>query len=276
MPVISTNTAANSALRFLNANSSEQSSSLSKIASGSRINKASDDAAGLAISTGLSSDVTTLNQAATNASQASSILQIADGGMSNIADILERMKALATQSNSGSVTDDQRTYLQAEFSELQEEIDGIAKGTRYNGESLLDGTGSMASGVDFMVGTSTTDVISVQIDDVDSTELGVDTSAINVSSQSDAQTALTAIDAAISSISSSRAEIGASMSRFEFRSDTIATSIENTEAANSAITDTDVATEQTKLSSAEVKTQAAIAALSSANEMPQNLLDLLR
>ncbi|SIS60325.1 flagellin [Insolitispirillum peregrinum] len=276
MPVISTNTAANSALRFLNANSSEQSSSLSKIASGSRINKASDDAAGLAISTGLSSDVTTLNQAATNASQASSILQIADGGMSNIADILERMKALATQSNSGSVTDDQRTYLQAEFSELQEEIDGIAKGTRYNGESLLDGTGSMASGVDFMVGTSTTDVISVQIDDVDSTELGVNTSAINVSSQSNAQTALTAIDAAISSISSSRAEIGASMSRFEFRSDTIATSIENTEAANSAITDTDVATEQTKLSSAEVKTQAAIAALSSANEMPQNLLDLLR
>ena len=276
MPVISTNTAANSALRFLNANSSEQSSSLSKIASGSRINKASDDAAGLAISTGLSSDVTTLNQAATNASQASSILQIADGGMSNIADILERMKALATQSNSGSVTDDQRTYLQAEFSELQEEIDGIAKGTRYNGESLLDGTGSMASGVDFMVGTSTTDVISVQIDDVDSTELGVDTATINVSSQSGAQTALTAIDAAINSVASSRAEIGASMSRFEFRSDTIATSIENTEAANSAITDTDVATEQTKLSSAEVKTQAAIAALSSANEMPQNLLDLLR
>ncbi|SIT21069.1 flagellin [Insolitispirillum peregrinum] len=276
MPVISTNTAANSALRFLNANSSEQSSSLSKIASGSRINKASDDAAGLAISTGLSSDVTTLNQAATNASQASSILQIADGGMSNIADILERMKALATQSNSGSVTDDQRTYLQAEFSELQEEIDGIAKGTRYNGESLLDGTGSMASGVDFMVGTSTTDVISVTIDNVDTTELGVDASTINVGTQSDAQAALTAIDAAIDTVSSSRAEIGASMSRFEFRADTIATSIENTEAANSAITDTDVATEQTKLSSAEVKTQAAIAALSSANEMPQNLLDLLR
>lgn len=277
MPVISTNTAANSALRFLNQNSTEQSSSLSKIASGSRINKASDDAAGLAISTGLSSDITTLEQAATNASQASSILQIADGGMSNIADILERMKALATQSSSGSVTSTERGYLDAEYQELQSEIDGIAQGTRYNGESLLDGTGSMASassGVDFMVGTSQTDTINVSIADVDATALGVSGTSIDTITNTSA--ALAALDTAIDAISSARADVGATMSRFNFRSDTIATTLENTEAANSAIADTDVATEQTKLSSAEVKTQAAIAALSTANQMPQNLLDLLR
>lgn len=277
MPVISTNTAANSALRFLNQNSTEQSSSLSKIASGSRINKASDDAAGLAISTGLSSDVTTLEQAATNASQASSILQIADGGMSNIADILERMKALATQSSSGSVTSTERSYLDAEYQELQSEIDGIAQGTRYNGESLLDGTGSMASatsGVNFMVGTSQTDTINVSIADVDATALGVSGTSIDTTTNTSA--ALAALDTAIDAISSARADVGATMSRFNFRADTIATTLENTEAANSAIADTDVATEQTKLSSAEVKTQAAIAALSTANQMPQNLLDLLR
>jgi flagellin len=274
MPVISTNTAANSALRYLNINSDEQSSSLSKIASGSRITKASDDAAGLAISTGLSSDITALEQSATNASQASSILQIADGALSNISDILQRMKALATQSNSGSVTDTERGYLDAEYQELNSEIDGIAQGTRYNGESLLDGTGTFASGIDFMVGTDTTDVITVTIDSASATDLAVDTT--DVSTQTNAQAALTALDTAIDTISNQRAEIGASMSRFDFRADTIASSTENMSAANSAIQDVDVATEQTKLSSAEVKTQAAIAALATANDMPQNLLDLLR
>jgi flagellin len=274
MPVISTNTAANSALRYLNINSNEQSSSLSKIASGSRITKASDDAAGLAIATGLQSDVTALEQAATNASQASSILQIADGALSNISDILQRMKALATQSNSGSVTDAQRAYLDAEYQELNSEIDGIAEGTRYNGESLLDGSSDFASGVNFMVGTSTTDVISVTIDSATSADLGIGSTSIT--SQTNAVTAIGLLDAAIGTVSNQRAEIGASMSRFDFRADTIASSTENMQAANSAIEDVDVATEQTKLSSAEVKTQAAIAALSTANDMPQNLLDLLR
>lgn len=274
MPVISTNTAANSALRYLNINSDEQSSSLSKIASGSRITKASDDAAGLAVSTGLTSDITVLGQAATNASQASSILQIADGAMSNISDILERMKALATQSNSGSVTDEEREYLDAEFQELSDEVDGIATGTRYNGDSLLDGTSQFASGVNFMVGTSTSDVISVELGDVSADALGVD--GLKVTSQANAEAAITAIDTAIDTVSTERAGVGASMSRFDFRADVIASSIENVEAANSAILDVDVASEQTQLSSAEVKTQAAIAALSTANEMPQNLLNLLQ
>lgn len=404
MPVIATNTAANSALRYLNLNSEAQSSSLSKLASGSRITKASDDAAGLAIGTRIQSDVTVLSQAATNASQATAILQTADGGLSRISDILQRMKSLATQSDSGSVTNDERTYIDAEYQELLEEIDGIAGSTRYNGVSLLDGTGQYAStsanatvssnwmtnaqyaditdsadadvftittsdgntvtyaisdaydgttgsvslediaasinagdtitpeaanvtasietdddgrkrlvltgvdgatitamddttgttlqavgmlaadgttivggsksGVDFMVGTSSSDTINVSIDDVDATALGL--AGTEVSTQALAETALTALDAAIDAVIQARAEVGATMSRFEFRSETIDTTSENLQSAESAIMDADVAAEKSELSSADVKTQAAIAALSQANQMPQNLLSLLK
>jgi flagellin len=182
MPVISTNTAANSAVRYLNLNAAEQSSSLSKLASGSRITQASDDAAGLAISTRISSDVATLNQAATNATQAVSVLQTADGGASNISDILERMKTLATQSASGTVTDSERTYIDAEFQELTEQIDTIASGTRFNGESLLDGTSAFASstgGTSIVVGSSASDTIKVTIDDLTSATLGLSTSEAN-------------------------------------------------------------------------------------------------
>ncbi|MCA1908508.1 MAG: flagellin [Magnetospirillum sp.] len=404
MPVIATNTAANSALRYLNLNSEAQSSSLSKLASGSRITKASDDAAGLAIGTRIQSDVTVLSQAATNASQATAILQTADGGLARISDILQRMKSLATQSDSGSVTDSERTYIDAEYQELLEEIDGIASSTRYNGVSLLDGTGQYAStsanatvssqwmtdaqyaditdsadadvftittsdgntvtytisdaydgttgsvslediaasinagdtatpeaanvtatvetdddgrqrlvltgvdgatvtamddttgttlqavgmlasdgvtivggsktGVDFMVGTTSTDTINVSIDDVDSTALGL--ASTSVDTQTNAETALTALDAAIDAVIQARAEVGATMSRFEFRSETIDTTSENLQSAESAIMDADVAAEKSELSSADVKTQAAIAALSQANQMPQNLLSLLK
>lgn len=273
MPVISTNTAANTAVRYLNLNSSQQSDSLAKIASGSRINKASDDAAGLAIGTKIQADVATLEQAQTNASHASSILQTADGGMARITDILQRMKSLATQSNSGSVTDAERTYIDAEYSELLGEIDSIATGTRYNGDSLLNGTTDWTTGIAFMVGTDTSDTITVTIDDVSATTLGV---ATGVDSQANAQTALGEIDTAIDSISAARASLGAQMSRFEFHSETIATSVENLDAAQSALMDADIAKEQTQLSSDEVKTQAAVAALSQANQMPQNLLNLLQ
>lgn len=274
MPVIATNTAANSALRYLNLNSDTESSITSKLASGSRITKASDDASGLAIGTRIQSDVTVLSQASTNASQATAILQTADGGLSRISDILQRMKSLATQSNSGSVTDSERTYINSEYTELSDEIDGIAQSTRYNGVSLLDGTGVYASGVDFMVGTSTTDTISVTIDDADSTALAINGSSVDT--QANAQSAITLLDAAISTVSSQRASVGASMSRFDFRAQTIETSSENLSSAESAVMDADVASEKSKLSSADVKYQAAIAALTQANQLPQSLLSLLK
>jgi flagellin len=387
MPVISTNIAANSAVRYLNINSAEQTSSLSKLASGSRISQASDDAAGLAISTRISSDVTALTQAATNASHGISVLQTADGGAANITDILQRMKALASQSASGTVTDTERVYIDAEFSQLIEEVDGIASSTRYNGLSLLDGTSDFSgTGVSVMVGSSAADTIQVSIAtltakglgltnetataatltgtssadvtlaagaeasfDVNGTTVtlgdsastgtqtitkqdiadainaaaagvtaslsdtgalvltsdttgstaavsltnltgitasdlgvsstsaaGADAGDISVASQSGATAAISSIDEAINQVSQARANIGAMESRFSFRSDSIATSIENLSAANSAIMDTDVASESAKLAAAKVKTQAAVAAAAQASQMPQDLLKLLQ
>ena len=387
MPVISTNTAANTAVRFLNINATEQSSSLAKLASGSSINKASDDAAGLAIATRISSDVAALEQASTNASHGISVLQTADGGASNVSDILERMKVLASQSASGTVTDTERTYIQAEFDELQEEIDGIAQSTRYNGQSLLDGSSDFAediteaaaevtgataaltttagdtgtitingvdvtlsnadtsytvaemvadinaesastgvvatddsgtltltstaegstaaitladdsgdidladlgltagttngttveetgSGANIIVGSDAADTINLSVASLTTASLGVD--SLDVSTQAGATSALTALDDAIDQVSSARAEMGATMSRFEFRSAQIDTSVENLDSAKSAIEDVDIAKEQAALSASSVKVQAAVAAATQANEMPENLLSLIR
>jgi flagellin len=273
MPVISTNTAANSAVRYLNINAAQESSALAKLSSGSKITQASDDAAGLAISTRISSDVTTLQQAATNASQATSILQTADGGASNISDILARMKSLASESSSGTVTDSSRAYINSEFSQLTSEIDSISTGTRYSGQSLLDGSSAFASGVAVLVGSSATDTITVTLSSLTSTALGIN--ALNVSTQSGATAALTTLDTAINSVSSARATIGAQESRFNFSASSISTQSQNLQSANSAITDVDIASEQATLSSAEVKTQAAVSAESAANQMPQYLLKLL-
>ena len=135
-----TNTSANTALRYLSQNSAAASSSLAKLSSGSRIVKASDDAASLAVGTRLKADVTALKQAASNTAQGQSLLQVADGGMSKIADILQRMKALSVQSQSGSLTDNERQFLNQEYSQLNTQIGDIATQTKFNGAQLLNGS----------------------------------------------------------------------------------------------------------------------------------------
>ncbi len=274
MPAISTNIAANSAVRYLNINSDQETSALSKLSSGSRIVAASDDAAGLAISTRISSDITTLQQAATNVSEATSILQTADGGASNISDILARMKSLASESDSGTTTDSSRTYIQSEFKQLIDEVDSISSGTRYSGTSLLDGSSaSFTSGVSVMVGSSSSDTITIQLSNLSSSSLAI--SSLDVSTQTGANSALTALDTAIDTVSKARADIGAQESRFNFSANSISTQTQNLQSANSAIKDVDIASEQATLSSAEVKTQAAVSAETAANQMPQYLLKLL-
>jgi len=281
MPVVSTNTAANSALRFLNYNSAQSTSSVSKLASGSRIVKASDDAAGLAIGSRLQADVTVLKQAQINASQGASVLQVADGGLARIGDVLQRMKTLAAQSLSGVPTDDERAFINAEYQELINEIDGIAQTTRFNGESLLDGSSAQFGGsVDFFVGTDASDVITVDLSaiatgasDFTSATLGLGT---GVDTAANAADAMDEVDAALDLISEARANVGALISRFEFRGQQIATSLENIDAAKSAIMDVDLAQEQSKLVSSQVLVQAAVSALSQANQIPQALLRVLQ
>ena len=268
---VATNTSAATAHRYLKANDMEASRSLAKLSSGSRIVRASDDAASLAVGTKLRADVNALRQAQVNASHGSSVLQVADGALQQVSDILIRMKALATQAVTGSISDTERGYLDSEFGELATQLDDIAAQTKFNGDALLDG----AFSADFAVGTdATNDVINVAItQDMSSTGLALNASAIDTIAN--AQTASTAIDTAIGNVLSARATLGAQMSRFDFVSANLATSVENIDAARSTLLDVDVAAEMANYSSRQVVMQASVAMLAQANQMPQNLLKLL-
>ena len=266
MPVVGTNTAANAAQRFLNNNTKMAADSVAKLSSGSRIVRASDDAAGLAISSKLSGDITALKQASVNASQGASILQVADGGLARIGDVLQRMKSLAAQSLSGAVTNTERGYINTEFTNLASEITGIISTTTFNGQALINSFNQS-----FFVGTVAADTITA---DLSST--GIAAPAGDVTTSTNATTAMGNIDTEIGDVSSARATVGALISRFETRGQQVATSIENIEAANSTIKDVDLAAEQSKLVTANVLTQAAVSALSQANQIPQSLLRVLQ
>jgi flagellin len=282
MPAISTNLAANNAVRYLNQNTADETNALSKLSSGSRIVNASDDASGLAIATRISSDITTLTQAATNAAQATAILQTADGGASNISDILARMKSIASEAASGTAgSDTNRASIQAEFANLATEIDNIAVGTRYNGTSLLSDNNAFSSGVSVLVGSSGSDVIDIKLQSLSTNALGLASTTSGVSSplvavdtQTGATSALAILDSAINTVSNARAVIGAEESQFNFSADSIQTQVQNLTAAKSAITDVDVAAEQAALSSAQVKVSAAVSAEVAANQSMSSLLKL--
>lgn len=469
MPVINTNLSANTTLRYLNENSAMQSSSLAKISSGKRIERASDDAAGLAVSTSLRSEISILEQASINADQGISVLQTADGALARMDDVLQRMSALAAQSINGGVNDATREFIDAEFQQLIGELDDIAGSTAFNGASLLNGlydeefllgTDGSTAGADsnrlsidigdfrtaglqgfatersagndalggaggndysdgnrllasldtgglavidptaadlvFFTGTDVDGDGSVTVADSDFRQVTIDLEAvagvtytyvefdgsaagatrtviseqdgltaagstvndlldaingsgvvtagvdsngglvikaseagkfmsqtglnglgdtqftdtgdvtiaaadngeagnlaspgsiadanddnatgdyISVGTVDNAEIAANIVDGAISIVAEARANIGAQISRFEFRSDVINTSVENIKAANSAIADADIAAEQTEFVTYQTLTQAAVAALAKANQLPQELLRLLQ
>src|ERR1700744_79798 len=162
MPVISTNNAANASLNYLNVNSSQETEKLSQLASGSRIVQASDDAAGLAIGTQLQANSTVFMQDQTNVAQGTSILQSADGALAQISNVLQRMMALATEAASGQVTNTQRSQdINTEYTQLKTEIGSIVSSTTYAGQSLL--SGNFLSNVKFLVGTTSTNVLTVSV-----------------------------------------------------------------------------------------------------------------
>ncbi|MGD1876927.1 MAG: flagellin, partial [Kiloniellaceae bacterium] len=216
-------------------------------------------------------------QAGINASQGASVVQVADGGLGRIGDVLQRMKALAAQSLSGVPTDTERAFIDAEYQELQAEITDIADTTRFNGQSLLDGAAATA---DYFVGTDVSDTITVDFAALAAATAAFGAAALGVNlsvgSASAAQAAMSAIDTAIDTVSEARATAGALISRFEFRGQQIATSLENIDAAKSAIMDVDLAAEQSKLVSSQVLVQAAVSAVSQANQIPQSLLRVLQ
>lgn len=271
MPVVATNTAANSSLFYLNRNSALQSESLSKISSGSRIVRSSDDAAGLAVSDQLQSDITSLETAAQTTQQVEALLQIADGGLARVGEILQRMKALATQYNSGTVDATSQDFINDEYGLLVAEIDLIATSTEFNGQKLLDGSFNPTA----VVGVDANYTISVDLSTVDAsatTGLSLANATTGITGTGDLDT----IDNAIATLGTYRATAGALTSAFEFQGEVISSQIENLSAAKSSISDVDIAAEQSRFTNYQVLTEAAIAGLAQANQMKTSLLSLIR
>jgi flagellin len=235
--------------------------SMEKLSSGLRINRAGDDAAGLAISENLKSDIRALNQASRNAADGISLVQTAEGALDEVSSILLRMKELAEQSMNGTLTDTDRGYLDSEFTALSEEIDRIAAGTEFNGVTLLNG------GLDVLIQVGITsdsnDQVGVTLGtNMDSGGIGLGTQIDNAS---DAGTAMSEIDDAITSVVSARGNLGAVQNRLETSIRNVNMTSENLSAANSRIRDVDVAHETSRMTSFQILQQAGVAMLSQAN-----------
>ena len=274
MPVISTNNAANASINYLNQNSRTATNLLSQLASGSRIIQAKDDAAGLAIGTTLNASIVVFQQAAVNVGQGTSILNVADGALGQIANVLTRMLQLASQSASGQITTSQRQdNIQTEFRELMVEVDSIVNTTTYAGSSLIGASGILSS-TSFLVGTQSSYSLSVAISSLNTTILGISGSSVSTSAA--AGSAMDSLNSALNIVTTQRALVGAYQSQFSFSQQVIETNIQNTQAAASVLLDVDVAQVKANLSIADVKVQAAVAALSQAAKLPQNLLQLIQ
>jgi flagellin len=274
MNVIS-NYAANVAQRYLQKADAEATRSVAKLAAGTRVLSARDDAASMAVGMSLRADVIGLKQAAVNVGQAASMIQIADGAMSTVGDILLRMKSLATQGASDQLDTTQRAMLDTEFTELIDEVDRIAKVTNFDGKVLTSGTFA-STGLQFQVGHANTANDSIEVDIADISKSALSIGANSVTALSAATTAIDAINTAIDTVATARASLGASQNRLEFAGANIATQMENAEAARSTLMDLDVAAEMSAFTSNQILQQAGVSMLAQANQMPQNLLRLFR
>jgi len=274
---INTNIAANNSYRNLTATQNDMSKSLEKLSSGLRINRAADDAAGLAISEGLKSQVGGLTVASRNAQDGISVIQTAEGSLNEVTSILQRMRDLAVQGGNDSNSTESRIAIQTEANALGQELDRIAQGTQFNGTDLLKG-----STMTFQVGAGATDNDKIVVTNADVATavgtLGGATGATGfaVTDNATAQTTITAIDAAITAISTQRADLGAVQNRFESVIKNLAVAKENLSAAGSRIRDTDMAEEMVKFTRSNILSQAGTAMLAQANQSNQGVLQLLR
>ncbi len=269
---VNSNFAAGMAHRSLTKSNAGLSLAMARLAAGRRVLSAKDDAAALAIGSRLGAEVVGLVQAQSNARQGASMLQVADGGMAQVNDMLTRMKSLAVQAGSGHLTSSDRAALNTEYQSLASEIDRIAADTDFAGTNLLDGS---AGAISIKVGTGSdpaSDSISVTLGDASTAALAI--GGLDISSQSGADSASAAISNAIDSVQTQRAGIGASQNRLDYAARNIGTAIENTEAARGNLIDLDVASATSKLAAMKILTQAGVAMLAQANLQPKSLLKL--
>jgi flagellin len=282
MSVINTNVKSLIAQNAMSVNNRSMDKAMQQLSTGKRINSAADDAAGLAISNKMTSQIRGLNQAVRNANDGISMLQTAEGATQEITNMLQRMRELAVQAANDTYTASDRSALNAEVTSLSAEITRIADNTEWNGMKLFTATSAGSAGgigtsgvVTLQVGTGGTsgNQFTVTLNDIDSA-LGL--SGISLSTSSGATAALSTLDDAIASVDTDRATFGATMNRLTYAIDNLTNISQNAQASRSRIMDTDYAQATTELARSQIIQQAATAMLAQANQAPQSVLSLLR
>lgn len=272
---IATNISALNAQKNLYSVGNAQQTAMSRLASGYRINKASDDAAGLAISENLKAQIRGYKQANRNANDGISLVQVAEGGLNEVSNMLIRLRELAIQASSDTIGDRERSYVNIEYGQLKEEIDRMSRATKFNGVSLLSGEGQK---FEFQVGNQNNEfedriVFDTSIGTTTIQNLGL--VEANVANKESARNSLAQVDAAINYINGARANYGALQSRLQSTSEYLMVAEENYSAANSRIRDTDMAEESAALAKNSILQQAAVSVLGQANTQQQLALKLL-
>jgi len=292
MAVVNTNIGASLAQAALIKNQRALDTAMEQLSTGSKINSAADDAAGLAISTRMTSQINGLNMAVKNANDAINMVNTAEGALIEMTNMLQRMRELALQASNGTTDVNDRSYLNSEYQALYAEIDRIADNTEWNGRTILDNSadGSASGFVEFQVGMDTGQVISVDFGNftnvsgsgtfADFVSAGATAGTISATTTSQAQltssAAIGSIDTALDAISNQRATLGGVANRLTFSVDNLTNIRTNAEATRSTITDTDYAASTTELAKAQIIAQAGTAMLAQANQLPQTVLALLQ
>ena len=273
---INTNSGSLTAQRNLTSNARGMSQSISRLSSGLRIQSASDNAAGMAISENMRAQQGGFKQAIKNANDGVAVLQTAESGYQSVSDILIRMRELAVQSANDSISNTERGFLETEFEDLTQEINRISAVSEYNGINLMDGTGGDGSGnFVFQVGTrnSSNDQVDIDLNTANATSLGV--ASATISTQGMAQSAIDSIDLALEELSDDRARIGSTINELHHAVDNLSATVENYGNALSQIRDADMAEESAQFAKRNVLQQAGVSMLSQANQSPQLVLRLL-
>jgi flagellin len=277
--VINTNIKSLMAANALNINGRAMTHTMQSLSTGSRINQASDDAAGLSIRENMTAQIRGLDAAVRNANDAISMLQTADGAMEEQSVMLQRMRELGVLAQNDTYSSAQRTAMEDEFTALRDEIDRIGSDTQWNSMNLLDATGGNMGGAStfsFQVGANSSQTIEVTITDQSTTGALSAIASSSVASAASAATAVSSLDTAIAALAANRSVIGAAVNRLTHAADNATNISQNVSASRSRVTDTDYAAATSELARTQIIQQAATAILAQANQQPQTVLSLLK
>jgi len=286
MAVVNTNVNASIAQNALTRNERAMNTAMERLSTGQRINSASDDAAGLAIGSRMTSQIRGLETGIRNANDAISMISTADGALIEVTNMLQRMRELALQASNGTTTSADRAYLSSEYANLLSEIDRIAENTQWNGKTILNHITTASSTFNYQVGANGGQTIGVDFGNLTNTVSGVFTdltashatitSTTTASAITQGTSAVVAVDAAITAVNSQRATFGAAMNQLTYAVDNLSNVKVNAEASRSRIMDANYAEETSELARTQIISQAGTAMLAQANQLPQTVLSLLQ